>query len=79
MIAGRLNSERANDATAYGCTGTCDPSMHPTTAGRNDDVRINRIDVLSDAWYTLRRVDFDYRNNDGSWQSGPSSDSSSCS
>lgn len=34
----------------------------------SDDVRINRIDVLSDAWYTLRRVDFDYRIADGNWQ-----------
>lgn len=33
----------------------------------NPGVRINRVDVLSDNWYTLRRVDFDYRSADGSW------------
>ena len=33
----------------------------------NPDVRINRIDVLSDAWYTLRRVDFEVRNSSGDW------------
>ena len=39
-------------------------SALPTT---NPGVRINRVDVLSDNWYTLRRVDFDYRSADGSW------------
>lgn len=33
----------------------------------NQDVRINHVDVLSDAWYTLRRVDFDYRDASGQW------------
>ena len=42
--------------------------MPPTISSGNDHVRINRIDVLSDSWYTLRRVDFDYRNPDGEWQ-----------
>jgi nudix-type nucleoside diphosphatase (YffH/AdpP family) len=40
-----------------------------TTAlpNRNPDVRINRVEVLSDAWYTLRRVDFDHRQSGGEW------------
>jgi nudix-type nucleoside diphosphatase (YffH/AdpP family) len=33
----------------------------------NPGVRINRVDVLSDAWYTLRRIDFDYRDSSGRW------------
>jgi nudix-type nucleoside diphosphatase (YffH/AdpP family) len=33
----------------------------------NPDVRINRVEVLSDAWYTLRRVDFDHRQSSGEW------------
>lgn len=41
-------------------------STLPTT---NPNVRINRVDVLSDNWYTLRRVDFEYRSADGSWSS----------
>jgi nudix-type nucleoside diphosphatase (YffH/AdpP family) len=33
----------------------------------NPDVRINRVEVLSDAWYMLRRVDFDHRQSGGEW------------
>ena len=33
----------------------------------NPDVRINQVEVLSDAWYTLRRIDFDYRDANGQW------------
>ena len=33
----------------------------------NSNVRINNVEVLSDAWYTLRRVNFDYRNRAGHW------------
>ncbi len=36
----------------------------PTT---NPDVRIDAVEVLSDSWYTLRRVDFDYRTRQGRW------------
>ncbi len=39
-----------------------------TTPATNPDVRISQVDVLSDAWYTLRRIHFDYRNNDGQWK-----------
>jgi len=41
--------------------------MDPTLPSGNQDVRINRIDVLSDAWYTLRRIDFDHRDASGTW------------
>lgn len=33
----------------------------------NPDVNITSIDVLSDSWYTLRRVNFDYRTRTGEW------------
>lgn len=33
----------------------------------NPDVRINQVDVLSDAWYTLRRISFEYRDAKGQW------------
>lgn len=36
----------------------------PTT---NPGVRINSVEVLSDNWYTLRRVDFDYLTAGGEW------------
>ncbi len=35
----------------------------------NSNVRITNVDVLSDSWYTLRRIDFDYRAADGRWTS----------
>jgi nudix-type nucleoside diphosphatase (YffH/AdpP family) len=34
---------------------------------RNPRVRIRELEVLSDAWYTLRRVTFDFRGTDGTW------------
>ncbi len=43
--------------------------MTSTLPTSNPGVRINRVDVLSDNWYTLRRIDFDYRSADGSWRS----------
>jgi nudix-type nucleoside diphosphatase (YffH/AdpP family) len=36
--------------------------------GSNERVRIQRIDTLSDNWYVLRKVVFDWLRNDGSWQ-----------
>jgi nudix-type nucleoside diphosphatase (YffH/AdpP family) len=38
--------------------------LWPTT---NPDVRIKGVEVLSDAWYTLRRVEFDHRTRGGEW------------
>lgn len=40
------------------------PPPFPTT---NPDVRIANVEVLSDNWYTLRRVDFDHRDDGGRW------------
>jgi hypothetical protein len=31
-------------------------------------VRINKVETLSDDWYTLRKTTFDYRRRNGSWQ-----------
>lgn len=36
--------------------------------GSNERVRIVRIETLSDNWYVLRKVIFDWRRRDGSWQ-----------
>jgi nudix-type nucleoside diphosphatase (YffH/AdpP family) len=44
-------------------------TMSPTFPSTNPNVRITGIDVLSDSWYTLRRVDFDYRDGHGQWKS----------
>ena len=38
--------------------------LTPTT---NPNVRIRDIEVLSDNWYTLRKVGFDYRSRSGEW------------
>jgi GDP-mannose pyrophosphatase NudK len=35
---------------------------------KNERVKIGSIVVLSDNWYTLKKVNFEYRLNDGSWQ-----------
>ncbi|MEL6926285.1 MAG: NUDIX domain-containing protein, partial [Bacteroidota bacterium] len=35
---------------------------------QNPNVKIKKTEVLSDNWYTLRKVSFDYRQADGSWQ-----------
>ncbi|MEO6036986.1 MAG: GDP-mannose pyrophosphatase NudK, partial [Saprospiraceae bacterium] len=34
----------------------------------NPNVKIKNIEVLSDNWYTLRKVVFDYQKKDGSWE-----------
>jgi nudix-type nucleoside diphosphatase (YffH/AdpP family) len=34
----------------------------------NERVRILKTEVLSDDWYVLRKVTFDFRRRDGSWQ-----------
>jgi GDP-mannose pyrophosphatase NudK len=34
----------------------------------NNRVKILENKVLSDNWYTLRRITFDYQKNDGTWQ-----------
>jgi len=34
----------------------------------NANVRIIKTEVLSDNWYTLRKVTYDYQKKDGSWQ-----------
>lgn len=33
----------------------------------NPRVRVRDVEVLSDAWYVLRRATFDYRHGDGTW------------
>ncbi len=35
---------------------------------KNKRVKINKIDNLSNNWYILDKVDFDYQTNDGKWQ-----------
>lgn len=40
------------------------PAGPPQT---NPNVRINSVEVLSDNWYTLNKVDFDYRDSSGEW------------
>jgi nudix-type nucleoside diphosphatase (YffH/AdpP family) len=34
----------------------------------NQKIKINKIEVLSDNWYVLRKVTFDYRLKNGTWQ-----------
>jgi len=35
---------------------------------REETVRIHKVEVLSDDWYTLRKTTFELRRRDGSWQ-----------
>lgn len=34
----------------------------------NERVTIKNVEVLSDDWYVLKKTTFDYRRNDGTWQ-----------
>lgn len=34
----------------------------------NKRVRIKKTEVLSDNWYTLNKITFDYQNKDGDWE-----------
>lgn len=34
----------------------------------NSDIKIHNIEILSDNWYTLKKVDFDYRKKNGEWE-----------
>ena len=34
----------------------------------NERVRIQEVEVLSDDWYTLKKTTFQYRRNNGQWQ-----------
>ena len=34
----------------------------------NDRVKIIKTDILSDNWYTLKNVTYEYRKTDGSWE-----------
>src|SRR5687768_3172605 len=34
----------------------------------NENIRIQKTEILSNNWYTLRKVTFGYRKKNGSWQ-----------
>ena len=34
----------------------------------NNKIKIKQTEILSDNWYTLNKVTFEYRNNDGEWE-----------
>ena len=36
----------------------------------NDNVRIRDTEILSDNWYVLKKVTYDFLQKDGSWQTG---------
>ncbi|MCR6482275.1 NUDIX domain-containing protein [Amycolatopsis sp. OK19-0408] len=38
-----------------------------TSLDRNPRVRITDVELLSSAWYVLRRTTFDYQHRDGTW------------
>ena len=35
---------------------------------QNDKIKILSTEILSDNWYTLRKITYDYLQQDGSWQ-----------
>lgn len=35
---------------------------------QNDKIKIQKTETLSDNWYTLRKITYDYLKKDGSWQ-----------
>ncbi|MES2977246.1 MAG: GDP-mannose pyrophosphatase NudK [Pseudomonadota bacterium] len=51
--------------------------MNPTSKGQdiqaietgtNDRVRIQGVEVLSDNWYVLRKITYDFQGNNGQWK-----------
>ena len=34
----------------------------------NPNIKIEETEILSDNWYTLKKVSYQYRNDDGSWE-----------
>ncbi|WP_200876516.1 NUDIX domain-containing protein [Amycolatopsis rifamycinica] len=38
-----------------------------TSPSRNPRVRVTHVELLSSAWYVLRRTTFDYQHGDGHW------------
>lgn len=42
--------------------------MSTTYLMQNNKVRILNIEILSDNWYTLSKVTFEYRKRDGTWE-----------
>lgn len=36
---------------------------------QTNKINIQKTDILSDNWYTLKKITYDYLKNDGSWQS----------
>ncbi len=38
-----------------------------TSPARNPRVRITDVELLSSAWYVLRRTTFDFQHRDGRW------------
>lgn len=34
----------------------------------NPKIKITKNEILSDNWYTLRKITYDYQKNDGSWE-----------
>jgi nudix-type nucleoside diphosphatase (YffH/AdpP family) len=43
------------------------PVTAPDDPQRNPRVRLRDVTILSDAWYTLKRVTYDFRRSDGTW------------
>jgi nudix-type nucleoside diphosphatase (YffH/AdpP family) len=43
------------------------PTPHDTPADVNPAIRNMRVEILSDAWYVLRRATFERRQHDGTW------------
>ncbi len=35
---------------------------------QNNKIKIHKTEILSDNWYTLRKITYDYLKKDGSWQ-----------
>lgn len=42
--------------------------LDPSFVSGNPRVRVTNIEVLSDNWYVLRKVSFDFQRQDGRWQ-----------
>lgn len=39
-----------------------------TTESTQDRIKIQKVEVLSDDWYILRKTTFEFKRNNGTWQ-----------
>ncbi len=58
-----LNANYHKTSTEDGCL----TATYSTALLMNDNVKNLKTEILSDNWYTLKKITYDFRNKDGQW------------